>query len=49
LLAIATFDYNVPVVEKAQQEPHWPWFLIGVKTLVWVLQSISVGALSPLA
>ena len=30
-----------PVVEKAQQEPHWPWFLIGVTASV-VRQSIDL-------
>merc|ERR1719460_1163440 len=30
LVAIWYAPSNEPVVEKAQQEPHWPWFLIGV-------------------
>jgi len=28
------------VAEKAQHEPHDPWFLIG-ETLPWVVQSMS--------
>jgi len=31
-----------PVVEKAQQEPHWPWFFTGVTTPE-VRQSIEAG------
>jgi len=30
------------VVEKAQHEPHWPWFLIGVMT-PFPLQSTEEG------
>merc|ERR1711862_779458 len=32
-----------PVVEKAQQEPHWPWFLTP-ETAPSVLQSLEAGA-----
>ena len=31
-----------PVVENDQQEPHWPWFLMGV-TAPLVTQSTVVG------
>jgi len=31
-----------PVVENAQHDPHWPWFLIGV-TAPLALQSNDVG------
>ena len=31
-----------PVVEKAQQEPHWPWFLTAV-TAPFLVQSIWSG------
>jgi len=33
------------VVENAQQEPHWPWFLMGV-TAPLVVQSTDVGSAS---
>jgi len=36
---------NDPVVEKAQHEPHWPWFLIGV-TAPAVTQSTEAGKAS---
>jgi hypothetical protein len=26
-------DSMEPVAEKAQQEPHWPWFFTGVTAL----------------
>jgi hypothetical protein len=32
-----------PVVEKAQHEPHWPWFLTGV-TAPFADQSTDVGS-----
>ena len=33
---------NAPVVENAQQDPHWPWSLTSV-TAPWALQSTSSG------
>ena len=33
---------RAPVAENDQQDPHWPWFLIGV-TAPLVLQSIESG------
>jgi hypothetical protein len=32
--------------EKAQQEPHWPWFLTAV-TLLSLWSTISLGAVGP--
>ena len=33
---------TAPVVEKAQHEPHWPWFLIAV-TAPYFYQSFESG------
>merc|ERR1719285_859872 len=35
--------FMAPVAEKAQQEPHWPWFFTGV-TLPSSLKSMWLGA-----
>ena len=35
------------VAEKAQQEPHWPWSLIGVTTPSTFLQSTEVVEVAP--
>merc|ERR1719329_655373 len=35
-----------PVVEKAQQLPHWPWSFTGV-TAPWVVQSTDAASSSP--
>ena len=36
------WDSSVPVVEKVQQDPHFFWFLIGVR-IPLVLQSMEGG------
>jgi len=35
----------LPVDEKAQHEPHWPWFFTGVTTFL-VRQSMDDGRLT---
>jgi hypothetical protein len=37
---------RAPVVEKDQQEPHWPWFLTGV-TAPFLVQSMESGTATP--
>jgi hypothetical protein len=43
-VAINLAPYNDPVVENAQHDPHWPWFLIGV-TAPFEVQSTYSGKL----
>ena len=43
LYLIKLADSRAPFAEKAQQEPHYPWFLTGVTPLLF-LQSTAAGS-----
>merc|ERR1719469_200003 len=40
-VAMACPDSTTPMVEKAQQDPHWPWSLIGFTKPFWTQSTAS--------